>query len=40
MLKSGNREVGSVRGVSEWIGTDQTQDFLRHLAAMGHEITC
>ena len=40
MLQSSNREAGSVRGVSEWIGTEQTQAFLRHLAAMGHEVRC
>lgn len=40
MLQSANREAGSVRGVSEWIGGEQTQLFLRHLAAMGHEIRC
>ena len=40
MLQSSDRSAGSVRGVGEWIGTDQTQGFLRHLAAMGHEITC
>lgn len=40
MLQSPSREAGSVRGVSEWISTDLTQDFLRHLAAMGHRITC
>lgn len=40
MLQSSNREAGAVRGVSEWIGTDETQHFLRHLAAMGHEVTC
>lgn len=40
MLQSPDRSAGSVRGVGEWIGTDQTQAFLRHLAAMGHDITC
>jgi len=40
MLQSSDRSAGSVRGVGEWIGTDQTQRFLRHLAAMGHEIRC
>ena len=40
MLQSSERSSGSVRGVGEWIGTDQTQLFLRHLAALGHEITC
>lgn len=40
MLQSSDRSAGSVRGVSEWIGTDQTQAFLRHLAAMGHAVTC
>ena len=40
MLQSSDRSAGSVRGVGEWIGTDQTQDFLRHLASLGHEITC
>ena len=40
MLQSSDRSAGSVRGVGEWIGTDQTQQFLRHLAAMGHVITC
>jgi hypothetical protein len=40
MLKSSDRSAGSVRGVGEWIGTDQTQRFLRHLASMGYEIRC
>lgn len=40
MLQSSDRSAGSVRGVGEWIGTAQTQQFLRHLAAMGHEIQC
>lgn len=40
MLQSSDRSSGSVRGVGEWIGTDETQIFLRHLAALGHEITC
>ena len=40
MLQSTDRSAGSVRGVGEWIGTDQTQEFLRHLASQGHEITC
>lgn len=40
MLQCTDRSAGSVRGVAEWIGTDQTQQFIRHLAAMGHEITC
>lgn len=40
MLQSSDRSAGSVRGVGEWIGTDQTQQFLRHLAALGHEISC
>lgn len=40
MLQSPDRSAGSVRGVGEWIGTDQTQEFLRHLAALGHEIRC
>ena len=40
MLQCSDRSAGSVRGVGEWIGTDQTQDFLRHLASQGHEITC
>lgn len=40
MLQSSDRSTGSVRGVGEWIGTGETQQFLRHLAAMGHPITC
>jgi hypothetical protein len=40
MLQSPERSAGSVRGVSEWITTDQTQRFLRHLASMGYEIRC
>ncbi len=40
MLQSNDQSAGSVRGVGEWIGTDETQQFLRHLAAMGHAITC
>jgi hypothetical protein len=40
MLQSSERSAGSVRGVGEWIGTEQTQQFLRHLAALGHEIRC
>lgn len=40
MLQSTDRSAGSVRGVGEWIGSEQTQQFLRHLAAMGHEIRC
>lgn len=40
MLQSVDRSAGSVRGVGEWIGSDQTQEFLRHLAALGHEIRC
>ena len=40
MLQSSDRSAGSVRGVGEWIGNDQTQRFLRYLAAMGHEIQC
>jgi len=40
MLQSSDRSAGSVRGVGEWIGTDQTQGFLRHLAALGHQIRC
>lgn len=40
MLQCQDRSAGSVRGVGEWIGSDQTQQFLRHLAAMGHEIRC
>lgn len=40
MLQSSDRSAGSVRGVSEWIGTDMTQHFLRHLASLGHEISC
>ena len=40
MLQSSDRFAGSVRGVGEWIGTDQTQGFLRHLASLGHKITC
>jgi len=40
MLQSPSREASSVRGVSEWIGQDMTQQFLRHLAALGHEIRC
>lgn len=40
MLQSSDRSAGSVRGVGEWIGTDQTQEFLRHLASQGHEIRC
>ena len=40
MLQSSDRSAGSVRGVGEWIGTDQTQGFLRSLAALGHEISC
>lgn len=40
MLQCTERSAGSVRGVGEWIGTDMTQQFLRHLASMGHEIRC
>lgn len=40
MLQSSDQSAGSVRGVGEWIGTDMTQAFLRHLAALGHQITC
>jgi hypothetical protein len=40
MLQSSDRSAGSVRGVGEWIGTDQTQGFLWHLAALGHQIRC
>ena len=40
MLQSPDRSAGSVRGVGEWVGTDQTQAFLRHLAALGHRISC
>lgn len=40
MLQSSDRSAASVRGVAEWIGTDQTQQFLRHLAAMGYQIEC
>ena len=40
MLQSSDRSAGSVRGVGEWIGTEQTQGFLRHLAALGHQIRC
>lgn len=40
MLQSTDRAAGSVRGVAEWIGTNQAQEFLRHLAALGHEIRC
>ena len=40
MLQSPDRSAGSVRGVGEWIGTDQTQEFLRLLASQGHEIRC
>lgn len=40
MLQSSDRDSGSVRGVGEWIGQDMTQQILRHLAAMGHEIRC
>lgn len=40
MLQCSDRSAGSVRGVGEWIGSDQTQQFLRHLASMGHEIRC
>ncbi len=40
MLQCSERSAGSVRGVGEWIATDQSQQFLRHLASMGHEISC
>ncbi len=40
MLQSSEQSAGSVRGVGEWISTDRTQQFLRHLGAMGHDITC
>lgn len=40
MLQCSDRSSGSVRGVGEWIGTEQTQAFLRHLASLGHEIRC
>jgi hypothetical protein len=40
MLQSSDRSAGTMRGVGEWISSDKTQQFLRHLAAMGHEITC
>ncbi len=40
MLQSSDRSSGSVRGVGEWIGSEQTQHFLRHLASLGHQIRC
>ena len=40
MLQSSDRSAASVRGIGEWIGTVQTQQFLRHLAALGYRITC
>lgn len=40
MLQSSDQSAGSVRGVGEWVGTEMTQQFLRHLASQGHKVTC
>lgn len=40
MLQSSDRSAGSVRGVGEWIGTDETQKLLRVLASLGYVISC
>ena len=40
MLQCPDRALGSVRGVGEWIATGMTQQFLRHLAALGYDVRC
>ena len=40
MLQSSDRSAGSVRGVGEWIGTEETQKLLRVLGSLGYEISC
>jgi hypothetical protein len=40
MLRSSDRDAGACRGVGEWVGQDLTQQVLRYLAAIGHEIRC
>lgn len=38
MLRSNDRKVATVRGVSEWVGQDQNLAFFALLAAQGFEI--
>jgi hypothetical protein len=40
MLQFNTRALSSVVGLGEWITQERSQDFLRVVAALGHEIRC